>query len=110
MPCTCSGPTLGKKEDSPTSAVKMIFRYELRSRCIESPRKFPEPQAGSSLGHWRSPRQNGSEGRRVRCLVSSPDRRVGWVVEMGGRGAGGAHPLEKSEPVFEDTSIPLLSF
>ena len=63
MPSTCSCPTCGKKEGSPTSAVKMIFRYELRSRCIESPRKFPEPQAGSSLGHWRSPQQNGSEGR-----------------------------------------------
>jgi hypothetical protein len=25
----------------------------------------------------------------------------GWVVEMSGRGAGCAHPLEKSAPIFE---------
>jgi hypothetical protein len=29
----------------------------------------------------------------------------GWVVEISGRGAGYAHPLEKSAADFRDTSI-----
>jgi hypothetical protein len=46
---TCSGPTLGKKVGSPTSAAKvMTSRSELRSCCIETLRMFPEPQAESS--------------------------------------------------------------
>ena len=56
--------TLGKKVGSPTSAAKvMTSRSELGSRCIETLRKFPEPQAGQAPRRSRSPRQNGSEGR-----------------------------------------------
>jgi hypothetical protein len=40
-------PAVGEKVGSPTSAAKvMISRSELGSRCIETLRKLPEPQAG----------------------------------------------------------------
>ena len=47
MPCTCSGPTCGKKVGILISEAKvMTSSSELGSRCIETLRKFPKPQAG----------------------------------------------------------------
>ena len=48
MPCTCSGPTFGKKVGILISEARvMTSSCELGSRCIETLRMFPEPQAGS---------------------------------------------------------------
>jgi hypothetical protein len=48
MPCTCSGPTFGKKVGILISEAKvMTTSSELGTRCIEALRMFPEPQAGS---------------------------------------------------------------
>jgi hypothetical protein len=48
MPCTCSGPPFGKKVGILISEAKvMTSSSELGSRCIETLRMFPEPQAES---------------------------------------------------------------
>jgi hypothetical protein len=42
-------------------------------------------------------------GLRFFCIAGR-----GWVVGIGGRIAGRAHPLEKSAPIFAGTSIHCL--
>jgi hypothetical protein len=64
MPCACSGLTFGKKVGILISEAKVrTSSSELGTRCIETLRMFPEPQARCVPECSLSPLQNGSEDR-----------------------------------------------
>src|SRR5919112_2003583 len=112
MPSTCSGPTLGKNPDSPTSQAKAMTSFsKFRSCCIETPRKFPEPQAGfrtltAAISSAKRPR------RRLRSLfilvaqaplaASLPRQPLGLLLDLGLSPAqrGHQHRLHHGEYVL----------